>query len=207
MAPRALKTSIRDVRRRDLEEAALLTLQEYGFSGTTIARIAARLGMSPGIVHHYYHSKNELLEAAIRYANAMLTREVIARLQRAHTPRERLMAVIEGQFAEPTFTRGVTQAWVSFAAQVPFSPQFARINTIIQRRLRSNLVYALKKVLPREKAERIAEEIAVLIDGLWMRHAVKDGGIAHESALRQLNDYLDCALKDAREYGHGKGAA
>ncbi|MFZ5790865.1 MAG: transcriptional regulator BetI [Pseudomonadota bacterium] len=207
MTPRALKTSIRDVRRRDLEEAALLTLQEYGFSGTTIARIAARLGMSPGIVHHYYRSKDELLEAAIRYANALLTREVIARLQLARTPRERLTAVIEGQFAEPAFTRGVTQAWVSFQAQVPFSPQFARINTLIQRRLRSNLMHALKDIMPREKAAKVAEEIAILIDGLWMRHAVKEGGITHEGALRLLNDYLDCALRDARERGRGSCAA
>jgi len=55
-----MKTSIEKIRRRDLVKAAYQTFLEYGLSGTTVARIGARAGMSHGIVNYYFKSKDHL---------------------------------------------------------------------------------------------------------------------------------------------------
>ena len=44
------------------------------------------------------------------------------------------------------------------------------------RRLESNLLHALRELAPRGRAEAVAEMIAALIDGLWIRHSLSDAG-------------------------------
>src|SRR5690606_41644065 len=112
-----MRKRISDIRRQELAEATLLTLQEYGFSGTTVQRVSERAGMSHGLVHHYFKTKAAMIETAVRLTNARLTAEVIRLLSQARTPRERLAAVVEGNIAESAFNRQITQAWASCTAQ------------------------------------------------------------------------------------------
>ena len=43
---------IEDTRRRQLVEVTIDSLAELGYVGTTLAQIAARAGVSPGLVAH-----------------------------------------------------------------------------------------------------------------------------------------------------------
>ena len=185
-----MKTPIEDIRRRDLTEAALATLQKHGLRGATVARVAAAAGMSPGIVHHYFKDKAELLEATMRRANAELGRDVIALLRRAVTPRARLDAILRGNFAAHIFRPEIAQSWLAFLAEVPYSPRYARVQRVLRRRMHSNLLHCLRPLLPAGEAERAAQGMAVLVDGLWLRCGLGDEGIDHEAALRLARDYV-----------------
>lgn len=186
-----MRTRIEDVRRRDLTEAALETLRRHGLQGATVARVASTLGMSQGIVHHYFKDKTALLEAAMRRANAELSAEVVALLRTARGPRERLVAVIEGNFAARSFTPEVARAWLAFLAEVPRAPGFARIQRVMQRRMHSNLLHGFKALLPEPEAERAARGLGVLIDGLWLRLALGVQPIHRPEALAIARGYLD----------------
>ena len=186
-----MRTRIEDVRRRDLTEAAFLTLQEHGLRGTTIARVGARAGMSPGIVHHYFTNKAELLEATMRRTGASLSAEVIKLLRNATTPRERLYAIIDGNFSADTFTPEIAHAWLAFCSEVGISPQFARIQRVLQRRMHSNLMHCLRRLLPAHEAATLASGISILIDGLWLRRGLKGDSITREDALAQIYDFVE----------------
>lgn len=54
-----------DARPREILEAAVAVFSE-GYERATIADVARRAGVSPGLVVHYYRSKGELFEAVIR---------------------------------------------------------------------------------------------------------------------------------------------
>lgn len=59
--------------RQDVLEMAETVFREKGFSGTTIADIAAALGMSPANVFKHFHSKAALAEAiAERHVEALV---------------------------------------------------------------------------------------------------------------------------------------
>jgi len=49
-----------------LVEVTIDSLAEVGFVGTTLAEIAGRAGVSPGLVAHYFGDKDGLLEATFR---------------------------------------------------------------------------------------------------------------------------------------------
>ncbi|EQD44306.1 Transcriptional regulator, TetR-like, DNA-binding, bacterial/archaeal domain protein, partial [mine drainage metagenome] len=53
-------------RRRQLIEVTIDSLAEVGYVGSTLAQIAQRAGVSPGLVAHYFGDKDGLLEATFR---------------------------------------------------------------------------------------------------------------------------------------------
>ena len=191
------RLSIEQIRRKELSEAAYEAMQIWGLPGTTLVRVAAKAGVSKGIVLHYFRNKDELIEAAMRRANAALRDKVARRLTAASTPRERLDAVIEGNFDEQFFVPQITHAWLSFCGEVPRNPQFARLQRAIHARMHSNLMSALKHLLPKSRAEEAARAISIMIDGLWLRHGLVQGGIDRTGALRQMRSLVEGLLKPA----------
>jgi transcriptional repressor BetI len=192
-----MKTSIEKVRRRDLVEAAFQTLLEHGIGGATMARIGEQAGMSHGIVNYYFKSKDELLSAVIRHAFRLILREVVRRLRDAETPRQRISAIIAGNFSDQLFNRETAAAWISFYAEVATHPDFEHLQDTFYRRLHSNLMHALKQLTSPEEAERIALGISVWIDGLWLRCAMKRQGVERLAAIRAIEEYADLALAQA----------
>jgi TetR/AcrR family transcriptional regulator, transcriptional repressor of bet genes len=189
-----LKTSIQKIRRQDLVRAAYRTFLDHGLEGMTMVRIGERAGMSHGIVNYYFKSKAELLDAVVRHANCLIMQEVAARLQRARTPRERLSAIVEGNFRAELFDRATANAWTSFYAAAPRRPAFARLQRAVYRRLRSNLMHDLARLVDRPRAEEIALGISIWIDGLWLRRAMAGEELTAEQAIRAVNAYIDQCL-------------
>ena len=185
---------ISDIRKKELRRAAFEVLQREGMAGATLEKVAAHAGASKGIVLHYFANKQELFEHAMREANAELRDAVVARLNRAITPRDRLEAIIEGNFEERFFQPSICHAWLSLCAEVPREPQLARIQKVIHARMRSNLMSALVALVPEDECERVALAITALIDGLWLRLGLQSGGFTREDALKQMRDYLSHRL-------------
>lgn len=183
-------TRLSDIRRKELRKAAFAVLQREGIAGATLEKVATEAGASKGIVLHYFHNKQELFEHAMREANAELRDAVVIRLRHARTPRERLDAVIEGNF-EPSFFRPlICHAWLSLCAEVPRDDKLARIQTVIHARMSSNLVSALKDMVAKDEAADIALGIAALIDGLWLRLGLQKSGISSEQAVLQVRNFV-----------------
>lgn len=189
------RTSIEAIRRRDLIEAAYLTFLDHGFGGMTIARIGERAGMSHGIVNYYFKSKDELVSAVVRKANFLIMEDTAKRLRAARTPRERVSAVIAGNFPAALFTRDIARAWVSYYAVIGQYAELDRMQRVVDQRLTSNLVHALAQIASRDKARAIAAHIAVMIDGLWLRHAKSNDPVDAARAVALIEDYVDGQLR------------
>ena len=181
---------ISEIRRQELRRAAYEVLQTEGMGGATVEKVALQAGTSKGIVHHYFKTKKQLFEHAMRYSNASLRDGVIRLMRRARTPDERLWAIIEGNFMTDFFTPAICNAWFALCAEVPREPQLARIQQVVHARMRSNLMSALTELVPAEQCETIALAITSLIDGLWLRSGLHPGELSAQTALTQMVDYL-----------------
>lgn len=188
------RTSIEAVRRRDLIEAAYLTFLEHGFGGMTMARIGERAGMSHGIVNYYFKSKDELVSAVVRKANFLIMQDTARLLREADTPRRRVSAVIAGNFPASLFTRDIARAWVSYYAALGKHEDFERMQRAVDQRLASNLVHALVQITSRDRARAIAGHIAIMIDGLWLRHAKSSDPVDAARAVALIEDFVDGQL-------------
>lgn len=188
------KVGMQPIRRRQLIEATIRSIGDVGFEQTTVARIGRVAGVSPGIVHHYFGGKNELLEAAMRELLEQFRGGVVRALAHARTPRERVEALINANFADDQFLPTVVAAWLAFWAQAPHTPALHRLEQINARRLRSNLRHALRPLLPAGSVAPAADGLAAMIDGLYLNCAL-DGHVNGVRARRIVRRFLDSLLK------------
>ena len=195
------KVGMEPIRRRQLIEATIASIREHGFADTTVSRIGAAAGVSPGIVHHYFRGKGDLLEATMRFLLADLRRQVVAHLAVAAGPRARLEAIIEGNFGPGQFSPETVAAWLAFWAQAGNDPALARLERINTRRLQGNLRHALVRLMPRPRAASVALGLAALIDGLSVRCALDPAGVTRETARRIARGYLAAELDAAAPAG------
>ncbi|WP_406647688.1 transcriptional regulator BetI [Aliisedimentitalea scapharcae] len=184
------------LRTEEYSKAAFEVLSEVGLSGTTVEKVANHAGVSKTNVLHYFGSKTRLLEMALRFGNADLARGVKALLIRSNTPWERIYSVIEGNFSRQYYNPKIAHAWLCLLAEVPYQPSYQRIQTALHSRMKSNLTHALVQVTDRENADETALAISVMIDGLWMRCGLHDGGIDRETALAQMDALIGARFPD-----------
>lgn len=181
-------------RRRELIGAALGEISDRGTLDVTVAQIASRAGVSSALAHHYFGGKEDLILATMRHLLAEFSKGVAARLALADGPRARLSAIITGSFGPEQFQHATISAWLTFYAKALSAPQAARLLTLYRRRLRSNLVHALKGLVPAPEAERLAEGLGALIDGVYLREALRGRPMAPAAAIAVVEDYLDSHL-------------
>ena len=168
------KTGKQPIRRRQLIDATLDTINDVGINDATIAQIARRAGVSTGIISHYFKDKNGLLEATMRDITRQLRDAVAVRLKplAQATTEARLLAIVDGNFDETQVHSAAMKAWLDFWASSMHQPQLGRLERVSSRRLFSSLTAEFRRELPREQARLAAHGLASLIDGLWLRAAL-----------------------------------
>jgi TetR/AcrR family transcriptional repressor of bet genes len=193
------KVGMREVRRAQLIEATLQTIDQAGLAGTTLALVAQRANISTGIVSHYFGDKDGLLEATMRHILRDLWAATARRRKTAKPePRARLRAIVAANFDVSQVSGPVMKTWLAFWSQSMHEPSLMRLQRVNTRRLHSNLCAEFGRAMPANAARRAASGLAAMIDGLWLRGAL--GGAHAEapfdtrSAVKLANDYIDLLL-------------
>ncbi|MDO6728770.1 transcriptional regulator BetI [Marinovum sp. 2_MG-2023] len=182
------KVGMQPIRRQALIEA---TIAEVGAKGTldiTVSAIAKRAGVSSALAHHYFGGKDQIFLATMVHILSAYGRDVRDALRQADTPRRRLAAIVEAGFSGGNFDYAVVVSWMNFYALALSSPEAARLLAIYQIRLRSNLRHALRPMV--ESPGPVAERIAAMIDGLYLREAqskAPDGKHAIAIVMQQID--------------------
>jgi TetR/AcrR family transcriptional repressor of bet genes len=182
------------LRRRALIDATISAIGERGSLDVTMSEIAGRAGVSSALAHHYFGAKDELLQATMRHLLAELNADTRHALSVAHTPRERVIAIMAVNFSDKQFQPETIAAWLAFYVEAQKSTALRRLLRVYARRLHSNLMSGLARLMPRTAADQTAEGIAALIDGLYIRRALKDGTPNAASAIAIVEDYLETKL-------------
>jgi betaine-aldehyde dehydrogenase len=191
------RDEVEEARTRQLIEVTIDSLAEVGFVGSTLAQIASRAGVSPGLVAHYFGDKDGLLEATFRTLSRRISERVKLRFAAAHTPRGRIQAVIDANLAAEEFDKRTGTAWLAFWGQVLHVRGLKRVQTAYQRRMLSNLRNDLRRMIPGEDARSLAAMIAAMIDGVWLRAALSEWQEADsESARALLTAFVEGRLKE-----------
>src|SRR5437879_7181231 len=152
----SLRDEGEEARRVQLVEVTIDSLAEVGYVGTTLAEIARRAGVSPGLVAHYFDDKDGLLEAAFRTLARTLAARVRARLAQARTPRARVQAVIDTNLAPEEFDQRTGTAWLAFWGQVLHVRGLKRVQTAYRRRMLSELGGDIGRMIGGARARAVA---------------------------------------------------
>ncbi|RKF18705.1 transcriptional regulator BetI [Alginatibacterium sediminis] len=190
------KVGMPEVRRPQLVEATMAVIDDVGLAGASVSLISKKAGVSSGIIHHYFGGKHGLLEETMRTVLRKLSTASIAHL-RAVDPNDvsaRVTAIVAANFDGYQVESKVTKTWMAFWAQSMHDQDLHRLQRVNERRLLSHLRFELKKAMPAEQAVFVAQGIAALIDGIWLRGALNPAGISMHKAQEIISDYLEKQL-------------
>lgn len=100
--------------RRRLLDAAVECLAEVGWSGSTVAVVAQRAGVSRGAAQHHFPTREDMYTAAIRHVAELRIaelRESVKRLPKGAPRIEALVELLVDLYTGPSF-RAALQLWV-----------------------------------------------------------------------------------------------
>lgn len=192
------KLGMEPIRREALVKATIAEIGARGSLDVTVGAIAKRAGMSSALAHHYFGGKEQIFLAAMRHTLSLYGAQVRGALAMAHTPQERVEAVVRASFASSNFRPEVIAAWLNFYVLAQTVPDAKRLLTIYQTRMRSNFVHDLRKILP-DRATLVAERLAGLIDGIYLRQSLVKASPDQVGAIEQVLSYLTLEIELEKE--------
>ena len=79
-----VKRATVEQRRIEILETTCQVVVERGFAATRVSDVASRLGVSTGLIHYHFDSKEMLLAEALRYAAEQDIARLEQELEQAH---------------------------------------------------------------------------------------------------------------------------
>ena len=207
MTRRTFHHESEDVRRQDLISATLDCIVDYGIQGATVRQIAQRAGVTPGLIRHYFVSKDLMLQAAYReVVYTMFATASKAAEDQATDPASRLRVFVISNFKAPIIDQRMLSLWATFISQTGVDPALAAIHRESYLSYRDSLEQLLADAmaaggLTTDAAQRRELAIAIngLIDGLWLEGCMagdlfQEGELAR-TALRSVERLIGLPLE------------
>lgn len=110
-------------------------------------------------------------------------------------PVARIFAIVDGNFSGRQVAPQVVSTWLTFWCQSMHKPELLRLQQVNNKRLLSYFRYELKKMMGHDEASYIAQGIAAIIDGIWLRGALSPNGIDPKLAKALIEDFLKSKLQ------------
>ncbi|GAB3445127.1 TetR/AcrR family transcriptional regulator [Actinophytocola sediminis] len=186
--------------RKRLLEAAIECLAEVGWSGSTVAVVAERAGVSRGAAQHHFPTREDLVTSAVEY----VCQERLTRL-RAHavdlpTGPGRTQAVIdmvEHMYTGPVFHAAI-HLWVAATSDERLRE---RVLVLEARVGRETHRVAIELLGVDESVPGVRETVQATLDlarGLGLANLLSDDSRRRAGVLRQWATMLDAAVANAR---------
>ncbi len=187
-----------------LVEATLDCIAERGIQATTVRAVAARAGVTNGLIRHHFASKANLIVAAYRRTMELITASSMAVLAaRDGEPRERLVrfvaATLEGQASEYR----MLSLWATFVSQSRVDPAIAAVRDESYVRLRratepliADVFAAAGRPRPPAEVERMAVAVHAVLDGLWIEAGLNRDNLRSlvELGVEMIEKIMEIAL-------------
>ncbi|WP_027847698.1 transcriptional regulator BetI [Marinospirillum minutulum] len=190
------KVGMPEIRKSQLIQATIEAINDVGLHKASVAMIGRYAGVSPSIINHYFGGKDSLLEETMRSILKDLSAAItyrLAKVSKKDVP-ARIIAIVEGNFDPKQLDSKVVKTWLTFWSHAMHMPPLHRLQRINEQRLLSYLRYELKQVVEHQEANFIAQGVAALIDGIWLRGALSPEGINKNLAEQLILDYLQHRL-------------
>ena len=184
-----------DVRKRKLIAAAAQCLAELGHAGTSVRAVAARAGVSPGLVTHHFKGIDELIAATYAQVGEQVAAVLNQAIDEAAGAEAKLRAFIDASFRPPVLDRDLLAVWLSFWSLVRRDPAVRKVHKQVyvdyRRRLEALIGIIAKQRKFKIDAHLAALALTAMLDGLWLELCLDPTTFSTEDATRIAHAWVD----------------
>lgn len=173
-----------DERRAALISAAIALMAQGGPSKTTVRAIADKAGVTPGLIRHYFTSKEALMRAAYAQVMETMANDSLAVVETApDSPETRLAVFVASSLRAPVVDPQAMGLWAGFLHQMRQDEEMRAAHEagyLHYRDLLQGLIAELPRAASAAQLRRDAIACNAVIDGLWLEgsalpHAFEKG--------------------------------
>lgn len=173
-------------RRTEILETTCQVVIERGFAATRVADVANKLGVSTGLIHYHFESKDQLLAEAFRHAaEADLVRlsEQVAMVSGPVAKLDKIFRLYTPEEAEPDW-----MLWIDGWGEALRSQALREISQTLDLRWKRMLEQIIDDgvqtgVFTCSDSNAAAWRLAALLDGLSVQATVHEGIISRTELL------------------------
>lgn len=192
-------------RREQIVSGFQSALAQFGYEKATISSIAKAAGLTTGLIHYHFKSKQEIFLALVTKLGESLNERYHTMCAKATSPEEKLTAFLNSRLATGKDQDPEAVAcWVAIGAEALRQPEVREVYGQAMHRQMSQLVEILGPLTSnQEQAREIAAALLASIEGCYqLASAVPDlvtPGFAARSVQKMAEGLLGCQLPSARE--------
>jgi AcrR family transcriptional regulator len=183
-----------DDRRATIVTAALAVMQRRGIAATTVRDVAAQMGTSSGLVHHYFASMDDLVAAAFEEAASRDLAESLATLRGGQDPVEQLARFLDSY--RRADQDGAMQLWLDAWAEAARRPALQRTSRRLNEEWQSHLAEVIGRgvalgLMTCDDPDGAAWRLLSLLDGLALQTVAHPSSITPEQAASWSRDQAE----------------
>ena len=196
------RQQLREKNRLALIEATLDCVAELGIARTSVSTIIERAGLSRGMIHLHFESKDKLLEAAIAHAGVTYYAQLDQLLAQAGpSHQETIEAIIRSDLSEAVLNRRSVSIWYAFRGEARERETFREHSDTRDVRMSTLASDAFLPMLRTEGiagAEALAKDAAdgllAMLEGIWTDYLLHPDGFDRDRAARLCFRYMQALL-------------
>jgi len=147
-------------RRKQIVEGLLDVMSEKGYENASIQSIGKSCGLTPGLIHYHFKSKQEILVALIKSLSSIARGRYESLLEEATTPKQKLEAFIDSALAlGKNSDEKAVSAWVVIGAEAIRQPEVRDLYEEIIGSNKEELIELLSEFAKESKCMLSDEEI------------------------------------------------
>ena len=182
--------------RQRLLEAAVGSLAELGYAGSTVSVVAARAGVSRGAAQHHFPTRNDLFAAAVEYMTEVRLAEIRTRasqLPDGSGRTEAIVTMLVDVYAGQLFNAAL-HLWVAASTEDALRRQIVRLEANVGRQAHRGLVGLLGVDESKPGVRETVQGVLDLARGLGLAGLLTDDSARRRGIVRQWARILDDAL-------------
>ena len=193
-----------EFRKRQIIDATIDCIDKLGLSQTTIARIAKQAGVSQGIIVFHFHSKEALLEQALRELSREYDECWKNELDKFdNNPVSRLCALVKAAFKASICNRKKISVWYAFWGETRSRPVYMELCGNSDLEFSNTLLSLCEEIeavsLTTLKAQTAAVSIEGMRDGLWQNFLIGPPGFKRQQAIATMFELIEIIYPEEKK--------
>lgn len=188
------------MRRAQMTAAVRRVVAEVGMEGATIKRIADQARVSPGLVNHYFGSKEEALTATMTELARDFDRQM-RKISRSNVgPLQKLMGLVDISVPDSAGKLEMWTVWLEFWSQAMRKPLLRQLHRdmydIYRRSVSAVIQQGIEEGLfGQVDPEEVADTLIAITDGSAIDCILSEADDAPDIMRRRTIRYLEKALQ------------
>jgi len=190
------REAIKAWNRQKIIDATITSINRYGISGTTVARVVKLADVSMGLVNRHFSSKADLFHVVL---------EVMAEDYRHHwqsalaaAPRrvsEQLRSILVADLSPEILNERTMGVWFAFRAQARAQPEYVKLVGNRDQQVTERIVDLLQQLNEQSgqdhPADLIAQGLISMLEGIWTDYFLHPKDYRRDLAVKILSEFLN----------------